>query len=149
MRSNLQVQIDAVNQAHQYAPELYAKLAKVFTDLVGKKILKADGQFIASVREMLPDLPNQFDLSVYRRVDDYSLRWTIKTCQNTEKFTHYYEYTVYVGKLSKGVLTAIEPFVAPKCDYREEDIVAARKRVQDAEKAISEAKMALYPFDRY
>jgi hypothetical protein len=144
----LKAKVNAVNRAHAYAHRLYATLAPIFQPLIGEKIFKADGTLTAKCLKLMPELPHGIDLHVYKHVSDYSLAWTVKTCEmiEGESCCLYYEITVYVGEMNKGVLTKLSTPFSGRVDYTPAEIQDKRNKVELAEKALSDARSALWPF---
>src|SRR5581483_4429100 len=98
----LKAKVKAVNAAHKHAIVLHQALTEVFRPLVGQQVLKATGDLLQKVEKLLPPNLTQvglFGLHVYRHRSDYSLAWTVKTCEQIEGAGSclYYEHTVYVG----------------------------------------------------
>ena len=154
LEAKLAAKVKAVNRAHAYVPELYGNLVEVFRPYVGQKIIKADGSLLAKINSQLPVLPLMgHALSVYRHRSDYSLAWTIKTCESTGDYgCLYYEATVYVGDLIGGVLSQLADAPLPvnyRTDYTVEEIAANREAVKVAEQAYNDAKGKLYIFGEY
>ena len=144
----LKAKVKAVNRAHAYGHELYAALTTIFKYRVAEKIFKADGTLTAKCLKLLPTLPCGVDLHVYKLVSDYSLGWTVKTCEQIEGESAclYYDITVYIGEVQNGVLMRLSaPFVG-RSDYTPEEIAGKREAVRQAEETLGKAKSALWPF---
>ena len=101
-------------------------------------------------------LPHTPKLHVYRYQSDYSLCWTVKTCETVpassgnHSHTYYHETTVYVAELVHHH-TLLKWYDQPtfKTDYSAAEIQAAREKFKDAEKAFEAARSALTPFGEY
>lgn len=147
----LAAKVRAVNTANAYANMLFVKLKKFFTPYVGKEILLNDGGLRASIKKDFEPLPNTDGISVYRHTSDYSLAYTVKTCESIEGgcLCVYHETTVYVGKVDGKVLESLEASFEAKCDYTAADVEAKRQALRAAQKALSDAQSALYPFGEY
>jgi len=149
----LEAKVKAVNRAHKYAKELYAKLAPIFAPLVGEKVLKADDQLMVKYRELLPELPNTVPLFVYRDTSRYSLSWTVRTCENLSsgRTCDYYEVTVYVCDLDDGVVSKLykppTDFQNLRDDYDIKDILTLRAKVKEAKDKYTGLKSQLGPFE--
>lgn len=143
----LVAKVKAVNRAHEYAHKLYAQLVPIFKPLVGQKILKADGTLLAKYDKLLPELPCFGNLRVYRHKSDYSLGWTISTDETDSPHTClYYDVTVYIGRLSRGVLESIEEPFNGRTDYTVEEVDQKRAAYTEAQKVADACKSALHPF---
>lgn len=140
--------VKAVNRCHQVSMEIYDLLMPIFQPLVGEKLTKVDGTFLAKFKKLVPELPNEHDISVMGGPDDYSLRWSIK-CNEQIEGTHgclYYDITTYIGKMSGGVLTAIEDRPERKTDFTYEWLRDGRKACEEKKDAYEKARTALWPF---
>lgn len=144
--SQLQARITATNRANAKANELWHTLATAFQPLVGKKILKQDGNLLAKYENLLPGFPYNASLHVYRYGSPYTLAWTVKACEVVGGIAHYVDVTVYVGDLSNGVLTKLTPKHERRENYTLEEVLAAQARAQAAREAYEEAKSACFPF---
>lgn len=144
----LKAKVTAVNRAHSYAHQLYAMLTPIFEPLVGEKVFKADGTLTAKCQKLMPELPHGIALHVYKHVSDYSLAWTVKTCESIEGSSAclYYEVTVYVGEMRNGVLMKLSTPFKGRVDYTPKEIEGKREDLRQAEEALSNARSALWPF---
>jgi len=145
---DLVAKVAAVNSAHKFANKLWYELTEFFRSYVGQKVLKQDGSLLAKIK--LPELPNTVPVSVYKHTSDYSLAWTVKTCQQSGKHhCVYYETTVYIGDLSKGVLTKLsESYQDPpayRWNYTIEEVLANQQAAKDAKEAYDEARSKCFP----
>ncbi len=144
--------VNAVNKANAYANDIHGQLVEAFQPFVGTKVLKADGTLTAKVEKMLPAFPHTSALSVYRNRSDYTLTYVVKVCEpiGDGGSCLYHEVSVYVGDVRDGVLTAVaEPVNDRRTNYTVENASLAMEMVRVAEKALSDAKSALYPFDNF
>jgi hypothetical protein len=146
----LAARVRAVNKANAYARDtLYPALVEIFRPLCGTAILKADGSLRASVARSLPDFPNRSEIMVYRDSSDYSLRWTVKTCEmiRDEQACLYHETTVYLGSLDGNTLKP-DLYGPPdlRSDYTPEEVIDSREKYLDAKRVADAARDALYPF---
>jgi len=153
----LEARVRGVNKAHDYANQLYSQLRAVFEPFVGQQIFKVDGTLLAKVKKLVDalNLPCTVSLHVYRHVSDYSLAYTVKTCEvvPTEPgnygTAYYYEITVYVGEIKGKILTKINKAPNFNTKNRASDVVEARERYKEAKKLADEAHSALYLFGEY
>ena len=106
MANKLAARIRARNRCAKEANRLAPILLDTFRPLVGKKILKKDGSFLAKYENLLPEFPNNVPLNVIRHWSDYNLAWEVKACESFgEDYGCFYESTVvYIGNLEKGEL---------------------------------------------
>jgi hypothetical protein len=142
----LTAKVAAVNRANEYAARLYAALSANFAPLVGQKILKVDGTLLAKHERLV--LPCSPDLHVYRHSSDYSLAWTVKTCEYMPPHScMYHEVTVYVGDLRGATLEkmTVHPFTG-RTDYSVEEITGKRLAAESAKRIADELRSDLYPF---
>jgi len=148
----LEAKVEAVNKANEYAAKLHTQLTGVFNDLVGKKVLKADGIVLEKYKKVMPELPNTPGLRVYARPDKarYSLAWNVNVYVFHDRGSSYHETTVYVGSLKDGVLTELTPFgEGYRTDYTAEEVRKLRETYKEAKKASDEAYSKLYYFGEY
>jgi len=147
----LTAKVAAVNRANEYAAQLYTVLAERFAPLVGQKILKVDGSLLGKYAGLVPELPSKRDIHVYRHSSDYSLAWTVKTCEFMPPHScMYHEVTVYVGDLRGQTLEkmTIHPF-SGRTDYSVEEITGKRAAYESAKRVADELRGDLYPFGEY
>ena len=149
--ARLAARVKAVNAAHACANEFRKILTDIFRPLVGVKLFKVDGSILAKYVPLLPEFPNRHDLMVYRHRSDYSLAWTVKTCEQVVGASHclYYETTIYVGEVSGVTLKNVNDPCDMKTDYTAADIAAKRETYKVAKKVADDALSALYPFGEY
>jgi hypothetical protein len=146
----LETKVKAFNAAHQFANELYPKLAAVFTPLVGCKVVKVDGSLLAKVASQLPEMPNTHNLMVYPGHSNYSLRWVVKTSEMDSEHTCLYaEAGVYVADIRDGVVTKIYDAPNLRSDYAVAEIEVKREIYKAAKRAADAAYSALSPFGEY
>lgn len=143
--------VKAVNKAHGYANKLCADLQATFAPLVGQKIEKADGGLLAKVAKLLPEFPHSPSLHVYRYISNYSLAWSVKTCEHIADTCGclYYDVTVYVGDMRDGVLVKLSDPCVFRTDYTVAEVDAKREAYRAAKSAAGAAQSALYPFGEY
>jgi hypothetical protein len=150
----LAARVRIVNRAHTVANELAAVLKQRFAPLVGKKVEKAGGQILEKYKNLLPEMPNDHNLMVYKHASNYSLAWTVKASETVPVQGHghayYYEVTFYVGDMQGDVLTGITKHeTAFRTDWTVEEVLGNREAFKVAQKAFEEARSALYPFGEY
>ena len=149
--SSLENRVEGVNMANKYANEIRPMLVKVFEPYIGCKILKADGSLLASVLKWVPKMRNDNSLHVYRSSSAYSLAFVVKSCVSRDGRAYYHETYVHIGAIDGCVLRDVrddgdELF---KTDYSADEVAAARREYEAAEKAASEAESKLHPFGKY
>lgn len=140
----LTAKVHAVNETHKCANELYWKLTRFFRPYVGKAVLTKTGQILAKIQALMPELPDNKTITVYRHCSDYSLAWTVKACVNTDNITVYNEVTIYIADLSNGTITKLcESYQEAFCgrtDYTVDEVIANREAAAKAKKAYDEAR---------
>lgn len=148
--ATLAAKVRAVNNAHAYAEEITEKLTEAFTPLVGQVILKQGGQLMKKFEGIVPKFRNDHNLMVYRHSSEYSLAWTVKTCEQIEGYESctYYEHTVYIGNLSGNVLESMDnrDKGTLRTDYTVEEIKVKRAEHKRLQNLADAASNALYPF---
>ena len=148
----LEAKVGAVNRANDAANRWGPVLRESVRPFVGAQVVKKAGGLLDKVKKALPTLPNDAWLQVYRHVSDYSLAWTFKSCVMIGE-THgclYHEVTVYVGKLSHGVLTELESSeFKGRTDYTVDEVLQKRAAYESAKKAADDARSNLHPFGEY
>lgn len=143
-------QVSAVNLANDCANKVYEELTKFFTPYVGKKILNADGTFVARIK--IPDLPNTGNITVCRRVDNSSfLAWRVSYSAPNISICH--DVNVCIGTYgSRELILFLESISPPfgdghRTNYTVEEVLEKRKRYRDADNARSKALSELRPFN--
>lgn len=150
MANKLAARIRARNRCATQANRLAPILLDTFRPLVGKKILKKDGSFLAKYENLLPEFPNNVALNVIRYWSDYNLAWEVKACESFEDYGCCYESTVvYIGNLEKGELKSLCEFTPLRIDWTEEEIIRLREEYRLAELAMREARSRLSWFGEY
>lgn len=151
--ARLAARVRAVNRCYKIANERYPVLLAHFRQFVGQKIETNEGNLTAKVGKKLPTFKDEkIGDGFFRYRSNYSLAWTVKTCEQVEDTSGcvYYETTFYVGKMDNGVLTALEEGRTDSpTDYKVETVVAARKAYRIAKEAADEAQGKLHPFGEY
>jgi hypothetical protein len=151
--SKLAAKVAAVNAVHAEINRIAPVYAEQFAPCVGKQIDKAGGGLLDRVVKALrlPELNMGNGYMLYRYQSNYSLVYVVKGCECYQtsggQVAEYYEESFYVGELSNGVLVRVMPVEPRKADYSEAEIRALAESVRSAEKALSEAKSKLQPFE--
>lgn len=155
----LDAQVSAVNRANAEANRLQPLFIDAFQPFVGKKILTHDGlaqkpkQIVDSLLAPYNKQDGYKTPSVYRDPSNYSLRFTVKTCDSRGDACAYHEASFYVGDLDgynlKNVFSEPKDRIALRTDYTVEEVRQLRKNLDDAEKAYRETQSKLSPFGRY
>lgn len=148
----LVAKVKAVNRANEEASKMFPLLAESLKPFLGKQVIKKEGGLLEKVKKVLPALPNDVRLQVFRHTLSCSLAWTVKTCEMIGQ-THtclYHEVTVYVGELDRGVLVRFEshPFNG-RTDYTAEEVESLRAQYAAAKKLADIARNNLHPFGEY
>lgn len=152
----LEARVRGVNRANEIANKLYVDFRRVLEPFFGQKVIKSEGGLMKKVQDAINtlQLPSTVQIHVYRYQSDYSLCWTVKTCESVPKgeYSHayYHETTVYVAELAhKHTLSKWYDPPQFKTDYKAADVQAAREKFKDAQKALDDARSALVPFGEY
>lgn len=145
---DLVAQVKAVNRANAHAVKLYAQLEPIFRPLVGQQIFKVDGTLLAKVAKLLPELPYDGNLMVFKGSSDYSLNWTVKTSEMVEGAHHcvYHETGVYLGWVRNHVLTEMSGPPAVRSDWTVQEVTEGRERYQRAKREADDTLSAIHPF---
>ena len=147
----LKAYIRAVNKSHTEGLRLYPLLSEVFRPFVGQKINKADGDLLLSIKKLLPQLPYDNFVRVSRSGSEYSLAWNIHVSElystNSGYSSSSYDIAIYIGNIRDGVLIDLCAKFSARTDYTVEEVMEKHKVVKEAEKALQQAKSALWPFD--
>lgn len=143
----LACRVVAANNAYKYANTLYDFLVEKFFPLVGKKILKADGQLLAKYEVELPPPMSRVTFTAYRISSHLSLGWKVSACAfMPPNGCMYHSASVYIGDLDGTILTSISPHPTYRIDYTVGEIIALRKTYKTLQNLADNAKSALYPF---
>lgn len=147
--SELVALVGAVNEAGRQGNRLYETLAERFRPLVGKQVLKKDGTVMEKYKELLPEMPLMPSLvHICRESSIYSLMWRVRTTAFIPGTSDHQQHslTVYVARISNGVLTEINDHPRFKVDYDFEEVKEAQAKVKSAKKRLEDAEAELYPF---
>jgi len=145
----LVARVRGVNAANAYGVQLYPLLREVFEPLVGVQVCKKDGGLLGRVSKLLPVFPNKREMRVYHSKGDYSLEFGVQTCESCGSTCVYYEVSVYVGRLTDGVLMELcEPFTG-RTDWTPDEVIVKREAYGGAMRAADLIKSTLFPFGEY
>lgn len=158
----LAAKVAAVNRANAEARRLYPLLVAAFAPYYGQKVIKVNGDVLASVEKTLPPLPGWGDtanrLCVYRnRVSSYALSYVVKVSENYAG-PHgdqcvYHEVTIYPcdldGPNAKAPSGGGEWVLTARTDWTAEEVSALRVTAAKAREAARNAESALQPFGEY
>ena len=147
--NTLKAKVKAVNYCHEEANKLYDVLLPIFKPLLGCRVDKMDGTFLAKIAKLVPDFHPIPRLSVFRSTSEYSLSFTVKACEQITD-SHgclYYEITLYIGDLRGGILTELTARPKPfRTDFSEQEILDKRITWRKARDAFESARSDLWPF---
>ena len=150
--SRTTAKVAAVNRAHRVAMDVWQTMHDIFAPLVGEKIDKADGTFLAKIAKLLPKLPHDHSITIIRDSSEYSLAWSI-TCNEPicgDCGHLYYGITTYIGGMSGGRLTNFDHHEdKPKyrTDYTVKELLELRDDCKKKKNAYEAARSACWPFD--
>ena len=145
---HLNAKVKAVNTAHAVANEWFPKLREYFAPFVGKQVFKKEGGFLEKVKKGMPKFPNDTKVMIYRHTYDYSLAFTVKTCEMCSQHgCLYFDVTFYVGTLDHGVLTKLADTENKfRTDFTAAEVTQKRAAYEAAKKLADTARSNLYPF---
>lgn len=144
--------VAAVNRAHRVAMEVWQTMHDIFAPLVGEKIDKADGTFLAKIAKLLPELPHDHSITVIRVTSDYTLAWSI-TCNESigdASGTVYYGISTYIGNMSGGVLIDLNNHGKKpvyRTNYTVKELLQKRDDCKAKKNAYEVARSDCWPFD--
>jgi hypothetical protein len=147
----LAAKVEVVNFVNIQAKFMYSRLVQFFTPLVGSLVCKKDGGLLAKVEKQLPKglFPNTSIFRIYRHSSEYHLAWTVWVSKSVNGCVGSHDVTVYVGRLTDGVLMELcESFVG-RMDWTPREVVAKREAYWAAKRAAEDFKEAFYPFGEY
>ena len=151
----LAAKVAAVNAANAHANYLAPLLTAALAPFMGQQVDKVGGGLLEKVKRALPILSVSVDspaLQVYRDPSNYSLRFTVKTCElYGEHSCVYHEAHLTLARLRNGVAEqwSDTPPALLRTDYTEAEVLTLRKALDDARKAFSDAECALCPFGSF
>lgn len=143
---NLKLKVEAVNKAGEIANRLYDDMVAMFTPLVGQKIFKADGSFMAKIAKNLPTMPNTPDICIYNHNSEYSLAWSVSVTVWNDNGSERQDETVYIGNIRNGVLTGTIQKHVRRTDRTVEEVEFGRRKVAELKDALAEAKRFIRDF---
>jgi hypothetical protein len=144
----LKAENEALNKASQMAMVIHKALLGVFQPLVGKQVLKVDGQLLSKYEKILPEMNYQSEgIRIWRVNSTYSLRWCVNCCVSRGEGCVYRDVGVYVGGLSAGILTKVENDLQLKTDYSYDEIFANIIKYKQLQQQADDAKSKIGPFD--
>ena len=151
-KAELAAKIAARNRCNKAANELYPRLAEIFRPMVGKKVVKVDGDLVYGCRTN--DLRSVLDVPgchVYRYCSVYSLMWCVKCSENIvgQSGCVYQEASVYVASLSGQICEKIDEWTDLKTDYNLDDLVAKIDAAELAREEYDRVKGLTFPFSEY
>jgi len=145
----LEARVRAKNRCNLAANETFRILTDIFRPLVGCKVLKQSGEFLATVEKLLPDFPYSNDLHVYRYCIKYSLVWVAKSCEQVVNGSSclYEESSTYVANLDGQVCgSLVDNHEDYRTDYSVDEIQELRLVCKAKKKEYDAAEEAVYPF---
>jgi hypothetical protein len=155
--NQLDAKVAARNEVNKAANDSFAAAHEALEPFVGQKVCKVSGGLFDKVYKALPPTieGGGFGLhSWYSTEHGYTLKLNLKTSTSYKsrlgsECAAYAEATVYLGDLSNGVLTKLYDAPNYRTDCTADEIRAARKEVDEAEKAMRAAESKINDFGRY
>jgi hypothetical protein len=153
--AHLTARVKARNLVNKMANELSRKYAEALLPFVGKKIDKADGSLMESVKKAMPadpeierTAPDYATVSTFRNKMRHDLVFYVKVSINVEggQTCVYDEQSMYVGKMDGQVLTRITEQEDRPTDYSVEKVLELREVYKQAKAVADTAFSALHPF---
>lgn len=158
--NRLEAKIKARNLANEGCKVLHPRMIEVFRPYVGKKIFTNQGlvsKLSQEVCAVIQDVEKSLGIhQIYLNYNaHYAVVFTVKTCVNiqNESGCTYDDACVTIGE--RNIYNGIElKNLCEKCvfgrtDFTAGEIIAARKKVDDAKNALREAEGCLCQFGEY
>lgn len=150
MIQNLIAQVKAVNRVNKAVLDVFPVISEALKNYVGKRVLKADGNFIKKVAADLPNYQNNGFFKLFRHPSYSStLNFTVSLSEhiNYSVSDHYEERIVFIGEMDCGVLVSLcESPEGYRTDYTIEEILSLRRIFQNSTNAAEKARNALHHF---
>ncbi len=152
IKTALQAKVEARNLLNAEYNRLLPILQSRFATLVGQKILRVNGSLMGKFSGLRPEVASPFQ--IWRNSSKYSLSFGLRICmmygESKTEGCHYDEVTLYVGDLFgqflKGLLKTTQTL---RTDFSETEILAARRDLEEANKAARLANSKLAGFGEY
>lgn len=146
----LSLKIKATNKANDIANRLYRQMADVFGNLVGQKILKADGSFTKKVEALVPKpIGSGADgVHVYKSYSGkWAVSWTVRVTVFDGDDHVDAEATAYVCEMEGDTVKCLHSQSPLKTDYDFLIVQTLRELAKMKKKEYDEAQSACYPFE--
>lgn len=149
----LETKVAGRNQLNAAINLWFPKIREMLLPWVGQKVSLVTGgkphKLVKAIQDL--QLPNDHNFQIQIRFERYSAQVWFRNCICIKDDTAIYsEQTVYLGDMDGANLKDLHYTFEPwRTNYTVESINAARKALKDAEKAVSDAKSALYPFSEH
>jgi hypothetical protein len=154
MIHDLDARVKAVNIANAAANEWTPRLRNLFRPLLGTKVLKADGTFIAKVKAMLPELPYRHDLRISRSGMGSFLSWVAYASVSCHGCSESAEALIPVGSFGNGwdnqadvLVTLYDEEFTLRTDWTAAELRALKVEYKAAEEQLEAVRRKLSPFD--
>jgi len=150
--TTLKAKIEAKNKTVLFILEHAPKLLEYGRAFVGKQIIRAtDNSFLKKfeIKSLLSETSTQ--LHWYFQISNYSVSLVVRCYEMDDKqCSQSMETTVYLFELSGGNLEKLYDFNPESFrTFNVQEILDARKKLEQAEKAVSEALSAVGDFGKY
>ncbi len=141
----IKAKITAVNMANAATIRLSQILNVLFSNYIGKQVVRKDGTLLASIK--LPELDTA-DISVVQMKSENRLAWYVKASVPDERGnTVYHITTLFLGLITRdGKLEMLLPLRELRCDYSVENVKQMLLERELAKKAVDEISSKLGEF---
>ncbi len=150
-KTDLEIKVDLVNRVHTLCNGYKPVLIDAMRPFVGQKIVKADGSLTAKARAALDAVftAAPTDCHVYYDASHCSLWVEIKGHENGERYTIYHKGAILIGYVTNQELAELKPDPCGyRTDYTADEVLKARKRIDDLEQKIRAEKSITCYFER-
>lgn len=150
----LQNQIDAKNKINSIANSFQNFALDIAKPFIGKKIILANGDLSKEFRDAVTArLTHEFSrekipgLSFYKQSSNYTLSFELSISYPTGEFScNYAKASVYVGNYDVAILKELFPHKEFRTNYKLEEIIEARNKIEKLNKKIDKLKEKIFPF---
>lgn len=140
----LEAKVDAANRCRVYANMLFPKLVQYFLPLIGKKVVKMNGDVLEKHANQIMQMHD----GTLQVVQNSSFCWTVTaTTANDKKQTHYQHVLFYVGSVDEdGILETVNEFQPFQTNYTVEMVEKLRTEFLETRKHLDQIRTKLLPF---
>lgn len=145
----------ARNEAHRVMADMWPKIIQALQPFLGQKIFNQGDCLSKKAKSALPELTYSHDQQSWYQTSRYSLYFYVKISFSVRAAHGDYDHSisqecgVCVGEIDGHTLKSIAVPYHLRTDYTTEEVRAARKRLEDAKKLVSDANSELHYFGEY